>query len=151
MGPHFLSVVNNDPKLSKDWPFWLKTVLQDSPNVITLGILWPGVLQLIFLTQAVGNAPIRHFQLGNAGAMLNPEIAYRLLFFGFVLCFSLVSIASILTSIIFGYIVAGIFAFLYVWLGTWGYLWCREMFEGTKENAKATQSQRVGSKQLNPI
>jgi hypothetical protein len=30
------------------------------------------------------------------------------------------------------------FSMAFWWFGTWGYLWCREMFEGTTENAKET-------------
>lgn len=148
--PHALAITQTASR-STMLPFWLQDAVEDAPNVLTLGIIWPGMLQLIFLTQAVGHAPLRHFQLGHYGAMLNPDIAYRLLAFGFLMCVFLTSVFTAAPSLLLGYVLMGVFAFLYLWLGSWGYLWCREMFEGTRENARATLPQNADQKRLSPI
>ncbi|WP_163055003.1 hypothetical protein [Acidithiobacillus ferrooxidans] len=121
-------------------PNWLRHGVPRAGDTLTLGIFLPGVLQLIFLTMSVGNQPLMHYQTGYLSAVLNWRLAYLML--GALMgCSFLVPILRQVPSFWLGCALMAVCTAAFWWFGAWGYLWCREMFEGTKENARETAKQ----------
>ncbi len=123
-------------------PGWLRHGAPSEGTMLTLGIFMPGVLPLIFLTMSVGNQPLMHYVTGYKSAVLNIGLAYALLG-GLLICSFLTPLLKQIPSFFLGCALMAGFAAAFWWFGTWGYLWCREMFEGTTENAPATEKQRM--------
>ncbi len=123
-------------------PSWMRHSVPRAGGMLTLGVFLPGVLQLIFLTMSVGNQPLMHYNTGYVSAVLNWRLTYLMM--GALLgCSFLTPILRQVPSLFLGYTLMAVFAAAFWWFGAWGYLWCREMFEGTKENAKETAKQRA--------
>jgi hypothetical protein len=127
-------------------PGWLRHGVPRAGNMLTLGVFMPGMLPLIFLTMSVGNQPLMHYATGYKAAMLNMRLAYMLLG-GLLACSFLIPILRQLPLQRGGLLLAGCvlmagFAIAFWWFGAWGYLWCRETFEGVAENAKETVKQQ---------
>ena len=118
-------------------PGWLRHGVPRAGTMLILGILMPGVLPLIFLTMVVGNQPLMHYVTGYKAAILNMRLAYMLLG-GLLVCSFLTPILRQIPSFWLGCVLMSGFAIAFWWFGAWGYLWRREMFEGTQENAKET-------------
>lgn len=123
-------------------PNWLRHGVPRAGDTLTLGIFLPGVLQLIFLTMSVGNQPLMHYQTGYLSAVLNWRLGY-LMMGALMGCSFLVPILRQAPSFWLGCALMAVCTAGFWWFGTWGYLWCREMFEGTKENARETAKQNV--------
>ena len=102
-----------------------------------MGIFMPGVLQLIFLTMGVGNQPMMHYVTGYKSAVINISLGYSMLAC-LLACSFLTPALRQVPSIWLGCALMAGFAAAFWWFGAWGYLWCREMFEGTHENARET-------------
>ncbi len=121
-------------------PGWLRHGVPRGGSMLTLGIFQPGVLQLIFLTMSVGNQPLVHYTTGYKSVTLNWPLAYMMM--GCLLaCSFLMPILRQVPSFGLGCALMAGFAAAFWWFGAWGYLWCREMFEGTQENAEETAKQ----------
>ena len=118
-------------------PGWLRHGVPRSGNMLTLGVLLPGILPLIFLTMSIGNQPLMHYVTGYKAAMLNMRLAYMFLV-GLLACSFLSPILRQIPSLWLGCALMAGFSVAFWWFGAWGYLWCREMFEGTRENARET-------------
>lgn len=128
-------------------PGWLRHCVPRAGNMLTLGVFLPGTLPLIFLTMSVGNQPLMHYITGYKATVMNMRLAYTVFMGGLLACSFLIPILRQLPLQRGGLLLAGCvlmagFAIAFWWFGTWGYLWCREMFEGTAENAKETAKQR---------
>ncbi|EGQ63467.1 hypothetical protein GGI1_19609, partial [Acidithiobacillus sp. GGI-221] len=100
-------------------------------------------IPMIFLTMSVGNQPVMHYDTGFEAAMLNMRLTETVFMGGLLACAFLIPILRQIPSIVLGYALMTGFATAFWWFGAWGYLWCREMFEGTTENAKETAKQQV--------
>lgn len=127
-------------------PNWMKSGILRESTMLTLGVLLPGVVPLIFLTMSVGNQPLMHFITGYNAAVLNMRVTYIVSFAGLLACNLLPSLLRQMPKLWLGYLLLLGFAAAFWWFGAWGYLWCREMFEGTEENAKETAKQRSGKR-----
>lgn len=127
-------------------PSWIKGGIFRASNMLTLGIFLPGVVPLIFLTMSVGNQSLMHFVTGYNAAVLNMRVTYSVSFVGLLACNLLPSLLRQMPKLWLGYLLLLGFAAAFWWFGAWGYLWCREMFEGTEENAKETAKQRSGKR-----
>ncbi|MHB8367612.1 MAG: hypothetical protein ACYDB0_11450 [Acidithiobacillus sp.] len=124
-------------------PGWLRHCVPRAGNMLTLGVFLPGTLPLIFLTMSVGNQPVMHYDTGFKATVLNMRLTYTVFMGGLLACAFLMPILRRLplqgTPLqMAGYALMAGFAVAFWWFGAWGYLWCREMFEGTAENAKET-------------
>ncbi|MHB1641199.1 MAG: hypothetical protein ACYCS8_00885 [Acidithiobacillus sp.] len=127
-------------------PGWLRHGTARAGNMLTLGIFLPCMLPLIFLTMSVGNQPLMHYVTGYKATVLNMRLAYTVFMGGLLACSFLIPMLRQLPLQRGGLLLAGCvlmagFAIAFWWFGAWGYLWCREMFEGTKENARKTAKQ----------
>lgn len=144
---HGAGIVKPDPAYFH-LPDWLRHGVPREGNMLTLGIFLPGVLPMIFLTMSVGNQPLMHYATGYHAAILNLRLTYMVFMAGLMACSFL---SSILRQIplqgtplfLAGCALMAGFAAAFWWFGAWGYLWCREMFEGTRENAGETAKQRA--------
>jgi hypothetical protein len=142
---HGAGTVKPDPAYFQ-LPSWLRQGVQRAEHTLTLGIFLPGVLPLIFLTMSVGSQPLMHYDTGFKATVLNMRLAYTVFMGGLLGCSFLTPLLRQLplqgaALLLAGYILMAGFAIAFWWFGAWGYLWCREMFEGTTENAKATAKQ----------
>ena len=122
-------------------PGWLRHGSERSGKMIILGVFIPGVIPLIFLTMSVGNQPVMHYSTGYRAAILNMRLTYIVFINGMVVSSLLTPTLRQIPSPWLGYALMPGFAVAFWWFGAWGYLWCREMFEGTEENAKETAKQ----------
>ena len=124
-------------------PGWLRHGVPRAGNMLILGIFLPGALPLIFLTMSVGSQPLMHYATGYLAAVLNMQLAYTVFMGGLLACSFLIPILRQVPSLWLGGTLMSGFAMAFWWFGAWGYLWCREMFEGTQENAKETAKQHA--------
>lgn len=126
-------------------PSWMRHGVRREEGMLTLGVFLPGVIPLIFLTMSVGNQPVMHYASGYRAAVLNMRLTYAVFMSGLLACSFLSPILRQIPSFWMGCALMAGFAMAFWWFGAWGYLWCREMFEGDKENARKTakQSSRV--------
>ena len=76
-------------------------------------------------------------------AHLNMRLSYMVFMSGLLACSFLMPILKHIPSFWIGCAMMTGFAAAFWWFGTWGYLWCREMFEGTRENARETAKQHA--------
>ncbi len=139
---HGAGVVKPDPAYFH-LPGWLRHGVPRAGNMLTLGVFLPGVLPLIFLTMSVGSQPLMHYATGYRAAVLNMRLAYTVSMGGLLACSFLVPLLRQIPSLWMGGALMSGFAVAFWWFGTWGYLWCREMFDGTRENAKETAKQHA--------
>lgn len=124
--------------LYKALPWWMRQGLSQENGMDLLGVFLPGVVQLVFLTMSVGNQPVVHYNIGFQSAVLNIGVSSVACLSGMVFCeFMLVAFPDVASPIL-GYLLLLLYMILFLWFGTWAYLWCREMFDGTSENAKLT-------------
>ena len=125
-------------------PGWLCHGVRREGAMLALGVFVPGVIPLIFLTMCVGNQPLIHYATGFGAAELNLRLS-MVFTIGLFACGFVMSILRQTPSWWLACTFLAGFAAAFWWFGAWGYLWCREMFEGTKENARETakQSSRV--------
>lgn len=109
-----------------------------------IGLFMPISAPVVFLTMAFGNHLLLHANTGFRAFVINPSVSTVSMFM-MALSYLVqdlfqarpelwIGITSILGS-----------GLAFIWFGTWWYLWFREMFEGTKENAKATQKSTVSA------
>lgn len=119
-------------------PVWLREGVRREESMLVLGIFLPGVMPLVFLTLYVGNQPLLHYQTGFRAIILNLRLAYGVFMFGLLACSLLEPLLRQIPSLWIGLAMMLGCSVAFWWFGTWGYLWCREMFEGTRENAKET-------------
>lgn len=124
-------------------PGWLRHGVWQEGGMLTLGVFVPGVIPLIFLTMSVGNQPLLHYVTGYKAAVLNMRLAYAVFMSGMLACLFLSPILRQTPSWWLGCVLMAGFTASFWWFGAWGYLWCREMFEGTRENAKETAKQHA--------
>lgn len=122
-------------------PGWMRNGTFREGTMLTLGVFMPAALPTIFLTMSVGNQPLMHYATGYKAAVLNISLAYMLLG-GLLICSCLSPLLKQAPSFFLGCALMAGFAAAFWWFGTWGYLWCREMFEGTAENAPATSTEK---------
>ncbi len=135
---HGLTANHADHALYKALPWWMRQGLLQENGMDLLGIFLPGVLQLVFLTMSVGNQPVAHYNVGVQSVVLNFGGCSVFCLSGMVLCdFLLVAFPDV-ASPVAGYLLLILYTALFWWFGTWGYLWCREMFDGHTENSKET-------------
>jgi hypothetical protein len=123
-------------------PGWLCHGTEHAGTMLTIGIFLPGTIPMIFLTMSVGNQPLMHYDTGFKATVLNMRLTYTVFMGGLLACAFLMPILRQLplqgtALLLAGYAVMAGFTAAFWWFGTWGYLWCREMFEGTTENAKS--------------
>jgi len=138
---HDVGTVKPDPAYL-NLPAWIRGGVLREGSMLTLGVFLPGTLPLVFLTMSVGNQLLMHYWTGYRAAVMNWKVSYLMM--GFMLvCSLLPSLLKEIPSVLFGYLLMTAFAVAFWWFGTWGYLWCREMFEGTEENARETAKQTV--------
>lgn len=123
-------------------PGWLRHGVRREGAMLILGIFMPAVLPMIFLTMSVGNHPMMHYVTGYKSAVLNMSLAYLMLVC-LLACSFLMPILRQVPSFWLGCALMAGFAAALWWFGAWGYLWCREMFEGTRENARETAKQHA--------
>ena len=128
-------------------PGWLRHGVPREGNMLTLGIFLPAVLPMIFLTMSVGHQPLMHYATGYKATVLNMQLTYTVFMGGLLACAFLTPLLRQLPLQGVSLFLAGCalmagFAAAFWWFGAWGYLWCREMFEGTKENTPKTARQR---------
>lgn len=136
---HGAGVVKPNPAYFR-LPGWLRHGTARAGSMLILGVFLPGVLPMIYLTMSVGNQPLMHYQTGYLSAVLNWRLAYLML--GALMgCSFLVPILRQVPSFWLGCALMAVCTAAFWWFGAWGYLWCREMFEGTKENARKTAKQ----------
>lgn len=98
----------------------------------------PFLPPMVFLTLLVGHNFFSHYQMATTGFLKNWKIAlFFTLFYFFTLGFFAVLIRVIRQwlpfedALLLAFVLLNI---LLMVLSTFGYLWCREMFEGTKVN-----------------
>ncbi len=118
-------------------PGCLRYGVQREDAMLALGVFIPGTIPLIFLTMSVGNQPMMHYATGYKSAVLNRLLSYLMLACLFACSFVTPTLQQI-PSFWLGCALMTGFAATFWWAGAWGYLWCREMFEGTRENARET-------------
>lgn len=123
-------------------PGWLRHGVPREGAMLMLGVFLPGIPPLIFLTMSVGNQPLMHYATGYNAAVLNWRVAY-LMMGALLACSFLMPILRQIPSFWLGCALMAVFTAAFWWFGAWGYLWCREMFEGTKENARETVKQHA--------
>ncbi|MHB1494810.1 MAG: hypothetical protein ACYCUY_05130 [Acidithiobacillus sp.] len=138
-------VVAPDPAYFR-LPGWLRHGTARAGSMLILGVFLPAVLPMIFLTMSVGNQPLMHYWIGCQAVVLNMRLAYMVFMGGLLACSFLIPILRQLPLhgapfFLAGCVLMAGFAAAFWWFGAWGYLWCREMFEGTRENAKETAKQ----------
>jgi len=140
-----LGVHHSDKLLEeyRDLPWWLRQGVSQANSMDLLGIFLPGAIPVIFLTMSVGNQLLLHFQTGFRAAVLNMVMTYAITVTGMVSCSLLSPVLREAPSALLGYGLLALYAAVFWWFGTWGYLWCREMFEGDTENAKQTARKTV--------
>jgi hypothetical protein len=131
-------------------PGWLRHGTARAGNMLTLGIFMPGMLPLIFLTMSVGNQPLMHYVTGFKATVLNLRLAYTVFMSGLLGCSFLIPILRQIPSLWLGCVLMTGFAVSFWWFSAWGYLWCREMFEGKAENARKTAKQSLHAPSHNP-
>ncbi len=124
-------------------PGWLRHGTARAGNMLTLGVFMPSVLPMIFLTMSVGNQPLMHYVTGYKAAILNMRLAYTVFMGGLLGCSFLMPVLRQIPSLWLGCVLMTGFAVSFWWFGAWGYLWCREMFEGASENARRTAKQSL--------
>lgn len=129
-------------------PGWLRHGTVRAETMLTLGIFLPGSIPMIFLAMSVGNQPMMHYDTGIKANVLNMRLTYTVFMGGLLACSFLMPILRQLplqgTALrVAGFALMAGFVAAFWWFGAWGYLWCREMFEGTAENAKETAKQHV--------
>ncbi|MHB8225392.1 hypothetical protein [Acidithiobacillus sp.] len=137
---HGAGVVKPNPAYFR-LPGWLRHGTARAGSMLILGVFLPGVLPMIYLTMSVGNQPLMHYWTGYQAVELNMRLAYMVFMGGLLACSFLVPILRQIPSLWLGYALMAGFSVAFWWFGAWGYLWCREMFEGTQENAKETAKQ----------
>ena len=123
-------------------PGWLRHGTLRSGAMLELGIFLPAVLPLIYLTMSVGNQPLMHYMTGYKATVLNMRLTYMVFMGGIAAISLLTPLLKQIPSFFLGCVLMTGFAAAFWWFGTWGYLWCREMFEGTAENARATSTEK---------
>jgi hypothetical protein len=138
---HDMGTVKPDPAYL-NLPEWIRGGVLREGSMLTLGVFLPGTLPLVFLTMSVGNQLLMHYATGYRAAVLNWRVSYLMMGF-MVACSFLPSILKEIPSVFLGYLLMATFSAAFWWFGTWGYLWCREMFEGTEENSRETAKQTV--------
>ncbi len=124
-------------------PFWLRQGVYQGGNMDILGIFLPGSIPLVYLTMLTGNQWLLHYHTGYRAAALNVRFTYTVTIAGMILCALSVPLLPRMPSFPLGLVLMFLYAPAFWWFGTWGYLWCREMFEGDQENAKVTQKRTV--------
>ena len=122
-------------------PGWLRHGTLQSGNMLA-GIFIPATLPLLFLTMSVGNQARIHYEIARKATVLNFRLAYVVFPSGLLAIYFLTSLLKQIPSFFLGCALMAGFAAAFWWFGAWGYLWCREMFEGTMENSPATARQR---------
>ena len=124
-------------------PDWLRNGFARENGMLTLGISTPGALPLVFLTMSLGNQLMLHYYTGFRACVLNWRVTYS--FAGILLVVNFLSnVLSQDPSQPLAYALFFGTAAAFWWFGAWGYLWCREMFEGIEENARKTVNAAVG-------
>jgi hypothetical protein len=126
-----------------DLPGWLRNGCARESGVLALGVSTPGTLPLVFLTMSLGNQILLHYYTGFRSCVLNWRVTYA--FAGILLLVNFLS--SVLTQDPSRALAYALFfgtAAAFWWFGAWGYLWCRETFEGIEENARKTVKAAVG-------
>ncbi|MBU2760336.1 hypothetical protein [Acidithiobacillus sulfurivorans] len=139
---HGANVVKPNPAFFQ-LPGWMRSGTARSGSMLILGVFMPGFIPLIFLTMSVGNQPLMHYVSGFHAAILNMKMTYAVSITGMTSCIFLLPVLRQMPSPTLGIALMVCFAMAFWWFGTWGYLWCREMFDGTEENAKETAKQHV--------
>ncbi len=129
-------------------PGWLRHGTIRAGTMLTMGIFLPCAIPMIFLTMSLGNQPLMHYDTGFKATVLNMRMTYTVFSGGLLACAFLMPILRQLpllgtALLLAGYTLMAGFTAAFWWFGAWGYLWCREMFEGTEENAKETAKQHV--------
>lgn len=94
---------------------------------------------------SVGNQLFLHFHTGFKAFSINATIALvSLAMMGF--CYLMEDVVmGVGDSLVLATIAYALSGIVFWWFGAWGYLWCREMFDGISENAKLTQRRTVES------
>ncbi len=130
-------------RLYHELPFWMRRGVLQSGNMDVLGIFLPGSIPLIYLTMLTGNQWLLHYNTGYRAAIMNTRFTYAVTIAGMIFCILSTPLLQRIPVFFFGLILMVLYTAAFWWFGTWGYLWCREMFEGDEENAKATQKRTV--------
>lgn len=138
---HGAGIIQPDPAYLH-LPCWLRHGTVRAGTALSLGIFLPGTIPMIFLTMSVGNQPVMHYATGYKAAVLNMRLAYMVFMGGLLVCSFLMPLLPQIPSVFLGCALMTGFAAAFWWFGAWGYLWCREMFEGTAENQKETAKQK---------
>lgn len=137
------------PKLDPDspaylaLPHWLRYGTNMSGLSLMTGIFFPSAIPIIFLTMSVGTKLGQHWYTGMTAVVLNLRMAGTISLIGMLAGSLLSPLLHAIPSLTLGCAIMAGFAAAFWWFGAWGYLWCREMFEGTMENAKETARQQV--------
>ena len=124
-------------------PYFLRIGVANGYGDDVMGLFLPGALPTVFLTMSVGNQLLLHFHTGFKAFSMNATIGVmNLALMGF--CYLVEDVVMGAGDYwIFATIAYALSGIVFWWFGAWGYLWCREMFEGTSENAKVTQKRVV--------
>jgi hypothetical protein len=120
-------------------PFWLRQGVRQGNGMDMLGIFMPGAIPLVFLTLYAGNQFWLHFHTGYRASLLNLRMTYFVTIAGMAFCMLTAPLLQEAASATLGFLLLAVYAVAFWWFGAWGYLWCREMFEGEAENARQTQ------------
>ncbi|AEK57919.1 hypothetical protein Atc_1270 [Acidithiobacillus caldus SM-1] len=124
-------------------PYFLRIGVTNGYGNDVLGLFLPGALPTVFLTMSVGNQLLLHFHTGFKAFSMNATIAVvnlALMGFCYLVEDTIMGVGDYWLLAAIAYCLSGI---VFWWFGAWGYLWCREMFEGISENAEATQKRVV--------
>jgi hypothetical protein len=134
------SVIHHAASITKPHavlPQWLRNAILKADGLMLFGIFLPGSLQLIFLTMSVGHNTAIHYDLGIKAARMNGAITVFFWISGGAICLVFTGhLLKEIQSLDLGYAILVALSIGFWFFGTWGYLWCREMFEGSSENAK---------------
>jgi len=141
-GFHSISVTT---PTTSEWIVWVIQAVKREISMVILGVFFLGSIPLVYLTLLIGNRFLLHLHLGYRAAFLNIVFSDIVIIPGQLFCiFAYIEVSKIYSPYMLAFLSVFIAA-LFWWFGTWGYLWCREMFEGDKENAQATRHSSVRS------
>jgi len=118
---------------------WIRDIISIENSIDMIGVFLIGGIPLIYLTMLTGNKLLHHFVMGYHAAFMNPSFTDMVTVPGAIFCICMhYAILSIDSWYTLGVLVV-LYSAVFWWFGTWGYLWCREMFEGDCENGRVTR------------
>lgn len=116
-------------------PAWIRSGARREESLIYLSFFTPVVAPLIYLTLLAGHQLVINFQVAFRAVVLNVRPSLAFMFVAWVGSAVLHATLRLFPDLWYGELLLVLYGLVYCALGTVGYLWCREMFEGIAENA----------------